>query len=347
MSTVDVSLRPITEDNASAVRALRCTTEQERFVSSVSESLAEAEEYPEAKPWFRAVYADEEPIGFVMLSWNCVPRPPDIIGPWFLWKLLIDHRHQSRGYGHEVVRQVSDLVRREGADELLTSYVPGEGGPAGFYAGLGFVPTGEVDQAGEIIVRRVLRRGPRSFDPDAVGDAETLAWSSYYRREWRPFLEGAVGMVREGFGMGRLRTLRGAYYVLRANQKWAPYPDNDPDAAREYMRRFYALVLRGSDLPIDPVEASRREVEWWRLHREHQYGVIGDEEPLVDALVALYAYVYDVPGDTVREAARQRVRAMEHSDAWVEAGCHLDDPLLALERQALRASYRALRAAVG
>jgi hypothetical protein len=105
-------------------------------------------------------------------------------------------------------------------------------------------------------------RGPRTFDPDAVGNAETNAWASYYLREWWPFLKSAVGMVHEGFGMGRLRTLQGAYFVLRANQKWAPYPDNDPAAAREYMRRFYALVLRKSDLGLDPREASRREVEW-------------------------------------------------------------------------------------
>ncbi len=189
-------------------------------------------------------------------------------------------------------------------------------------------------------------KGPRTFDPEAIGNAETTAWASYYRREWRPFLTAAVAMVREGFGMGRLRTLQGAYYVLRANQKWAPYPDNDPDAAREYMRRFYALVTRDGDLRIDPVEVSRLEVEWWRLHRDHQYGVIGDEEPLVDALVALYSYVYGVPGETIREAARQRVLAMERSDAWVEAGCDPADPLLAEERAALLASYRALRAAV-
>jgi hypothetical protein len=190
-------------------------------------------------------------------------------------------------------------------------------------------------------------RGPRTFDPDAVGNAETDAWASYYRREWWAFLRAAVAMVHEGFGMGRLRTLRGAYFVLRANQKWAPYPDNDADAAREYMRRFYALVLRGSDLGLDPAEAARREVEWWRLHREHQYGVIGEEEPLVDSLVDLYSYVYRVPGDTVREAARQRVLAMEHSDAWVQSGRDLGSPLLAQERQALLASYRALRQAAG
>jgi hypothetical protein len=180
-----------------------------------------------------------------------------------------------------------------------------------------------------------------------IGNAETRAWASYYRREWWPFLKAAVGMVHEGFGMGPLRTVRGAYYVLRANQKWAPYPDNDPGAASAYMRRFYELVLRDSDLRLDPEEASRREVEWWRRHRDHQYGVVGEDEPLVESLVDLYSYVYDVPGETVREAARQRVLAMQHSDAWVKAGCDLADPLLAQEREALLASYRALRSAVG
>jgi GNAT superfamily N-acetyltransferase len=120
----------------------------------VTDSLTEADENPQGNPWFRAVYADERPVGFVMLSWNVEPQPPEINGPWFLWKLLIDHRHQGKGYGQEVVRQIVDLVRGEGATELLTSYVPGDGGPAGFYARLGFVPTGERDPAGEILLRR-------------------------------------------------------------------------------------------------------------------------------------------------------------------------------------------------
>ena len=41
------------------------------------------------------------------------------------------------------------------------------------------------------------------------------------------------------------------------------------------------------------------------------------------------------------------IEAMEHSDAWVERGCSLDDPLLAQERRALVASHSALRRAVG
>ena len=157
MFTVTITLREITEDHAEAVLALRCTPDQERFVTSVTESLAEAAEYPQANPWFRAVYAGGEPVGFVMLSWNVEPQPPEIIGPWFLWKLLIDHRHQRKGYGQQVVRQIVELVRGQGATELLTSYVPGEGGPAGFYARLGFVPTGELDPNGEIILRRIVQ----------------------------------------------------------------------------------------------------------------------------------------------------------------------------------------------
>lgn len=157
MVDVTITLREITEKNTASVRALRCTSDQERFVSSVPDSLAEAAEYPQGSPWFRAVYADDRPVGFVMISWDVEPQPPEINGPWFLWKLLIDHRYQGRGYGRDVVEEIVALVRAEGAGELLTSHVPGQGGPAGFYARLGFVPTGELDPEGEIILRRDLR----------------------------------------------------------------------------------------------------------------------------------------------------------------------------------------------
>ena len=147
-----VTLRRITDDNIRSVLTVRTTAEQERFVSPVGQSLAEAAECPEANPWFRAVYVDQHWVGFVMLSWNVEPQPPEILGPGFLWKLLIDHRYQGRGYGKEVVQEVVRLIRAQGATELLTSYAPGEGGPDGFYARLGFIPTGEVHD-GEILTR--------------------------------------------------------------------------------------------------------------------------------------------------------------------------------------------------
>jgi hypothetical protein len=190
------------------------------------------------------------------------------------------------------------------------------------------------------------RPGPRSFDPVVLGNQEADAWASYYRHEWRRFLVAAVGMVGTGFGMGRVNTLLGAFHVLRANQLWAPYPDNDPDGARTSMRRFYALVASDHDLDIDPVRASELEVKWWRLHREYQHDPGAEESALVQALVDLYAYVYSTEPESMRPAAASRVEAMDLSDAWVRAGCDPDDPLLAAERRALVASYTALRAAV-
>src|SRR6185369_8299176 len=82
----------------------------------------------------------------------------------------------------------------------------------------------------------------RGFDPVRLGRHEAAAWVAYYRRRWLTFLRAAVGMVRVGFGMSWPRTIRGAWLVLRANQLWAPYPNNDPDGARRCMERFYRLV---------------------------------------------------------------------------------------------------------
>ena len=147
-----VSLREITDDNRDDVLALRVTPIQARFVSSVAESLEEANGTPEGKPWYRAIYADGIAVGFVMLSWNVTPEPPRIIGPWFLWRLLIDVEHQGRGYGREAVRLVADIARENGASELLASHGVGEGGPKRFYRRVGFRPTGELAEKGEVIV---------------------------------------------------------------------------------------------------------------------------------------------------------------------------------------------------
>ena len=112
------------------------------------------------------------------------------------------------------------------------------------------------------------------------------------------------------------------------------------------MRRFYALIISAHGLDLDPVRASELEVAWWRLHREHQHDPDVRVETLVQSLVDLYGYVYAVPPEAMRPAARLRVDAMDLSDAWVAAGCRPDDPLLAAERRALVASHSALLEAV-
>jgi hypothetical protein len=187
----------------------------------------------------------------------------------------------------------------------------------------------------------------RSFDPRRVGSLETDAWVTYYRREWAKFLRAAVSLTRHTFGLPWHETLYAAWLVMRANQLWAPFPDNDPDGARRAMERFYALVKRRHGESYDPMTAARLEVEWWRVHREHQHSdKDGDDGPLVDALAALYAYAYGAPEGDVRLAAEQRALAMRYSDQWVSEGTDLASPLIDEERAALVRSYAGLLAAV-
>ena len=151
MTPGSVHLREITDENRAAVCGLRVRRDQERYVASVADSLDEAAVTPEGSPWYRAIYAGDEPVGFVMLSWDVAPAP-GILGPWFLWRLLIDEHHQRRGFGREAMAEIVGLVRANGGTEFLTSYQPGDGEPWPFYRSLGFEPTGATDH-GEIVLR--------------------------------------------------------------------------------------------------------------------------------------------------------------------------------------------------
>jgi GNAT superfamily N-acetyltransferase len=147
-----VTLREINDANRSDVLSLSVEPHQEQFVGTVRHALEDAAAYPQANPWYRAIYAGDIPVGFAMISWDVIPEPPSLIGPWYLWKFLIDRRFQSSGYGRAAVQQIAEIVRAEGATQLLTSYVQGEGNPGPFYLGIGFRPTGERDDNGEIII---------------------------------------------------------------------------------------------------------------------------------------------------------------------------------------------------
>jgi diamine N-acetyltransferase len=147
-----VSLREITEDNRAAVEALAVTEEQSQYVASVAESLVEAAQLPDAKPWYRAVYADDEPVGFVMISDGITGDNPEYVGPYYLWRLLVDHRFQGRGYGTATLDLVVEHVRkRPDARVLLVSHVVGPTSPVTFYQRYGFRLTGEVHDGEPIL----------------------------------------------------------------------------------------------------------------------------------------------------------------------------------------------------
>lgn len=145
-----VSLREITAETVRQICALSVAPEQQRFVESNAVSIAEAHFSPVA--WFRAIYADETPIGFLMLY------DDDSAPEYFLWRLMVAAEHQGKGYGKRALEQLIEYVmRRPNATELLVGYVPGDGSPGNFYRRLGFEDTGRTE-GGEIILRLPLTK---------------------------------------------------------------------------------------------------------------------------------------------------------------------------------------------
>jgi RimJ/RimL family protein N-acetyltransferase len=140
----DVALVPITPGNRQAVAELRTHHSQQAFVAPVLQSFAEAL-LPEVVdghplvPWLRAITADEELVGFLMVARSSPAQPEPL-----LWRLLIDRMHQRRGIATLALQQLAAQVRAWGDPGLLTSWQEGRGSPRNFYLARGFVPTGRV-----------------------------------------------------------------------------------------------------------------------------------------------------------------------------------------------------------
>lgn len=132
----DVTLFEVTLDNERVVSKLTTHNSQEAFVAPMAWSFADAL-FPEVVdgapvvPWMRAVTADDEVVGFVMLALRTD-------------RLLIDRLHQRRRIGGRALDLISEECRRMGDETLLTSWTEGKGSPRSFYLRNGFEPTGRV-----------------------------------------------------------------------------------------------------------------------------------------------------------------------------------------------------------
>jgi diamine N-acetyltransferase len=145
-----VTLREISADTVRQITDLSVAPEQERFVASNAVSLAQALFTPEA--WYRAVYTGETLAGFVMLYDESLRDPQPAQPEIALWRFMVDRQFQGLGVGARALDAVIAHVRGKGRfQELLVSYVPGEGSPEAFYLRAGFQHTGRVDH-GEVVL---------------------------------------------------------------------------------------------------------------------------------------------------------------------------------------------------
>ena len=134
-----IELREITRENFEEIVNLKVFENQEGFVSSVAYSLAQAWVYKETAFPF-AVYADETPVGFVMLGYYESRKQ------YTLWKFLIDKRYQNKGYGKEALQlAVRYLVENFNVHEIYTGVALGNEIAKRLYKSFGFKETGVVE----------------------------------------------------------------------------------------------------------------------------------------------------------------------------------------------------------
>ena len=115
-----VSLCPIDSSNYREAIELSVAPDQQRFVASNLQSLADAYVWREAAEPY-AVYSDDEMVGFALLfpladgDDDSIPEPGTERG-YILVRLMVDDRFQGHGYGRGGLDAIVALVRDRAPD---------------------------------------------------------------------------------------------------------------------------------------------------------------------------------------------------------------------------------------
>jgi len=137
----DIEVRPVRDDDVLALVKLETTPEQAKFVASNAVSLAQAAYKAAGRPF--GVYAGGEPVGFLLL-WDGRRDDEEPADELYVWRLMVDARHQGRGYGSAAMRWVVAEAKRMGYARVGLSHVP-ENTVGAFYGRFGFRHTGAVN----------------------------------------------------------------------------------------------------------------------------------------------------------------------------------------------------------
>ena len=140
-----IHFKAITEDNFDAITKMK-RPEGEGFVASNAYSLAQAWLYRDNNDVYPfAIYEDETPVGFMLLDEDLEERC------LVIWRIMFPPEHQNKGYGTQAIGQIIQLARDSGKyDYMLIACVAENVIAKHVYEKLGFQPTGEILNGGEI-----------------------------------------------------------------------------------------------------------------------------------------------------------------------------------------------------
>ena len=134
-----ISLRAVTADNFDIISELPLLPEQRDYLASNDYSMAQASFHP-ATMHTRAVYCDEDVIGFLMFVSPDEEDPP---GYYQIWRFMVEHRRQGQGLGRAALGlALAEIRARPDARSIEICYKPGNANAKKFYASMGFVEIG-------------------------------------------------------------------------------------------------------------------------------------------------------------------------------------------------------------
>ena len=159
-----VHLEKITYENVWKIVRLRVSDAQENFVATNSQSIIEAyvavTGNGHAFPF--GIYDDDVPVGFLMIGYDvddAYENPPQIAyGNYSIWRLMIDERHQGKGYGRKALQLALDFIRTfpcGPAEYCYLSYEPENTVAKKMYAECGFAENGETDEDETVAVMKL------------------------------------------------------------------------------------------------------------------------------------------------------------------------------------------------
>ncbi|WP_047983350.1 GNAT family N-acetyltransferase [Ornithinibacillus californiensis] len=146
-------LQPITKENWTKAISLRVREDQVNFIASNAVSLAQLNflENFHAK----GIFDDEEMVGFTLFGID------EDDHEYWIYRMMIDQKHQGKGYGKQAVKLVIDdirLMKDERHQTITLSYEPVNEHAKRIYEKMGFQELEGLIIDGEQVARFTFER---------------------------------------------------------------------------------------------------------------------------------------------------------------------------------------------
>lgn len=149
-----IELVPVIKVDKKIVDSLRVTKKQvnDGLIYSVPDALSVAKENPhKARPFF--IELNGEIIGFTMFAFDEEIENENY--RYWLWQLMIDEKHQGKGYANSILPLILDYFIEHGVKTITLSTKPSNINAICLYEKFGFKRNGEMNGE-EIILQKKL-----------------------------------------------------------------------------------------------------------------------------------------------------------------------------------------------